>query len=87
MKKVFTLLSFTLTLIALQGQSISGVINIDKPLDIKLNTSFIAGVTTDTIYEYINRATSFPVYSGASRACTKLYTAAGFSSGARNLYG
>ena len=63
MKKLFTLILITLTLITTNAQSITGVINNDKPLKIKLNTNFVTGMTTDTIYDYINRATSFPVYS------------------------
>jgi len=63
MKKILTILSITLSLYTLTGQSITGVINIDKPLDIKLNESFITTGTPDTIWDYINRATSFPVYS------------------------
>jgi len=61
MKKALTILSFILCLYTLIGQSITGVINIDKPIEIKLNTDFIAGATSDTI-DYISGATSYPVY-------------------------
>ena len=62
MKKLFTFLLFASTLITINSQNITGVINIDKPFEIKLNSNITAGVTSDTIYDYLDRATSFPVY-------------------------
>ena len=62
MKKLFTILTISLSVLSLSGQSINDVINYDKPIDIKLDSEFTLTGTPDTIWDYISRATNFYIY-------------------------